>query len=934
MDGILSQYEVKLKKLLEKFLDPDFQIRNDVYINTLFSHLSGQHDKDLSEELLKLPLFSEWLLKACAYWEKKGIQPSPCTSTFVLHLISLLSKDEKIFTYFKTYNMYNTICSILKVKAPGTSPAIKLAYLKMLTSFLNHRSGLDWLISTDNWRDGLNYSLEGQTIYLIREAKQFIYNLLQQSIDYNNIFCDLVIKRIIQKLNDFQCQNKTGFPEVREESLLKHTSFVLKLILHILERHIETKNSDYRVPVIFITSYHLEKCIWKVGAATQIPDIVLDCDKILICIYFLQLFMLKLVVVPPPELKQLGVAVMKLINHRMLAKQHIIFLKLCHYTDYMWTFVLPNITQPISEDDLLKLELQLLPLQILPVVIVTFKHCSIIAKDFDNDDMRDIFITKLFKTMNEQTTRLCYQWKNIVMAEEEIFSMAQQSLMLIMTYRKYYSKNRAIIIFQSCIYAFKDIINTLKDGRTTAEIFYQNSAYLISLINCLSTFINEHEITWTESVETMCVLNATLDFLSLSRWSTRVVIEALKLLNLSISKYMSPNLALLIDKTQDSALDQIGPLLINKLHDMNWEIRDSALEILITISTFACSKFPSFQRVIIDSDLITLVVSMAVSDSESFVRASAIKCLQEMIKVNDFWNPILIQQQLPEKMIQMLNEETEAIVRTEAACLVKCIYEHQSFPVEMMDDVYKTMVSAATTDLHWEVKTNALDFWCKVILNHLQNQGMIDGRFPDVTFSKEHKKIVTLTEKEIKYRLSKVLYQLSQSGCLGVFVAAMQDDCDLEVMKTAAEKMKKIAKFFNLYNMDKVYTCSKSPTTPSHVSTSQKFNPPIHPSTLNTPPITPRMDYSDEVIDQIVQSSDINLLTNVYNPSDEVSTRPKFNTHVVEVTPEAFLSVLHSDLDAIVNEKTKWLQNIDDLNSLLDDMLKCYNGDVNSMDCY
>lgn len=396
---------------------------------------------------------------------------------------------------------------------------------------------------------------------------------------------------------------------------------------------------------------------------------------------------------------------------------------------------------------------------------------------------------------------------------------------------------------------------------------------------------------------------------------------------------MSPNLALLIDKTQDSALDQIGPLLINKLHDMNWEIRDSALEILITISTFACSKFPSFQRVIIDSGLLTLVVTMAISDSESFVRASAIKCLQEMIKVSEFWNPILIDLGLPQKMIKILNDETEAIVRTEAACLVRCIYEHQSFPVAMMDEVYKTMVYAATTDLHWEVKSNAIDFWGKVVLNHLQNQGMIDGKFPDVTFSKEHKKIVTLTEKEVKHRLSKVLHQLSQSGCLGVLVAAVQDDCDLEVMKKAIEKLKKISGLFSMYHMDKIYTCPDSPSSSSSSTNSPKFNQSVQ-SSLNTPPVTPRMDYSDEVIDQIINSTDMNLLTNVYNPDYEIPTKLRTDSNNLTITPEAFLSILKSDLDAMLSERTKWLQNIDDLNSLLDDMLKSYNDDVNSMDCY
>ena len=147
--------------------------------------------------------------------------------------------------------------------------------------------------------------------------------------------------------------------------------------------------------------------------------------------------------------------------------------------------------------------------------------------------------------------------------------------------------------------------------------------------------------------------------------------EALKLLKLSIEKYMSPNLALLVDNTENNALHLVSPLLRSKLHDSNWEIRDSALEILITISTIACTKFPSFQNMLINSNLITTTVNMSTSDSEGYVRASAIKCLQEMIKVNEFWNPILAQCQLPEKMVRILKHETEGVVRKEASCLMR-----------------------------------------------------------------------------------------------------------------------------------------------------------------------------------------------------------------------------------------------------------------------
>lgn len=128
---------------------------------------------------------------------------------------------------------------------------------------------------------------------------------------------------------------------------------------------------------------------------------------------------------------------------------------------------------------------------------------------------------------------------------------------------------------------------------------------------------------------------------------------------------MSPNLALLVDRTNDSSMSLLVPMLTAKLYDMDWDVRDSALEILQTISSIAhsskkwlfvvpltkidffCLEFPSFQTMLLDSGLLPIIVSMATSDSESFVRASAIKCLTQMIKVPAFWNQVLQSERIP-----------------------------------------------------------------------------------------------------------------------------------------------------------------------------------------------------------------------------------------------------------------------------------------------
>ena len=85
-----------------------------------------------------------------------------------------------------------------------------------------------------------------------------------------------------------------------------------------------------------------------------------------------------------------------------------------------------------------------------------------------------------------------------------------------------------------------------------------------------------------------------------------------------------------------------------------------------------------------------------------------------------------------------------------------------------LSNVFMVMACSAVSDLHWEVKVNALEFWEKVIERQMSDQGMIDGVFPSVTFSKENRKIVLLTENEIKLRLNKVLGELARIRCLQV----------------------------------------------------------------------------------------------------------------------------------------------------------------------
>lgn len=274
-------------------------------------------------------------------------------------------------------------------------------------------------------------------------------------------------------------------------------------------------------------------------------------------------------------------------------------------------------------------------------------------------------------------------------------------------------------------------------------------------------------------------------------------------------------------------------------------------------------------------------------------------------------------------MIQILLNEPEGIVRCEAATLISDIYFYQSFQEDNMPSIYKIMSHAVISDLHWEVKYNALLFWEHVINNELKNQGMIDGSFPTVTFSTENKKIVTLTNAEIAKRLNKALNRLSKCGCLGVFTIAIMEDYQFQVSKRAVNIVNILKDLVTKYNV-------KPESNKTNCGSSSE------PTSPDAEVIFVAPKLNNGILEEILDSKDINLLDDIINGGyvtvKDITSIKELNV----VHPDEFLNFIQKDLDTLINERERWLNNIDGLDSLLDDMLKTYNydHDVNRMDCY
>lgn len=156
----------------------------------------------------------------------------------------------------------------------------------------------------------------------------------------------------------------------------------------------------------------------------------------------------------------------------------------------------------------------------------------------------------------------------------------------------------------------------------------------------------------------------------------------------------------------------------------------------------------------------------------------------------------------------ILSQETNQFLKIETIKLLINAYNSERITKIHLCKVFKIMCHISTNDPNWKVRVESLTFWDLVIKKYLQNKGMIDGCFPKVTFSKEHKKIITLTESEIRNRLLTILEELNSIGCLGLLVKIIIYDCDADVTNAAVKIITNLQKFFKLYKLSDF----KSPT--------------------------------------------------------------------------------------------------------------------------
>ncbi|XP_017884705.1 uncharacterized protein LOC108627770 [Ceratina calcarata] len=946
----------RLSEVLELFLLPNYNIVSTTSLDLLLSHISENIKECNADDYEKCEIFQKWVIKATDVWSHEHVPVQPIV-IFTLKLVGLASRNELLFHYWQYQDVYNKLCNIFNLHKDDLPISVKMAYTTMLSSLIKHRSGRQWIIDSGVWTDIVKYAHGNYTLYVTHESHKFLCHLLLQE-QQNTDFC----KEVILTMATPMINNTLESPPYRvsEDSYLDQNKVLcatLDLLTSIIENTI-FENSENTISELCLEILSLDtrsKALFEACISTKLlPHI----RKLVILCMFVPL---KRTVREKKEMVDADVSQkfcwdLSFITLMLLSKTYVIEVVEINKILMVYWKKLQSLHEfKLGEEH--KFELQVITIMIVPLA-VCIKHT------YREHDIFDMFITKMFDVTCTTVQRLAYNVRDAIVKNDLCVShIAKVSIDKLLEMTNIMDREIAVITFQVLCHVLKNCVpdgnaakqclnDTLNSDNGPRRVMYKDPLegdpivdhpmLLSSLLNGLAVMTEKFKLKWQECVETICLLSLAQEILNHPGTEPMICVKALQVCKLAIQNFMPPNLVLLVET--DNHMNEIGPTFYRRLHDITWKVRDSVLEVLNTIATISENKYPAFQEFLLANDFLSLAIEIAKTDSERYVRASALIFISSTVRINKLWDKKLSQFNLPEVAINLFNGESEAIVRKEAVILIKELYVHRKWPKNVIETISRTMATAAVLDLDWEVKQNALEYWKHFIESHLADQGVLDDHFPKVTFSKEHRKIVSLNETEIKRRLNKALDELAKQNCLGVLLVTLKDDSDFAVCKMSARLINKLKTFLLKYKLNEPLPVSPLPKDSATFDTSYVKYEPTLSNNVESCSYTNEKTTNDSsnVIEEIVDANDANLLASIYKNSMTMDSEPekseqKTFRYISCVTRESFLqTIFNSDIYAYIEEKNRWLTSYTtSFESVVEDILTMYTkNDVNTMDCY
>lgn len=297
----------------------------------------------------------------------------------------------------------------------------------------------------------------------------------------------------------------------------------------------------------------------------------------------------------------------------------------------MWARIEEIRPNEVLEHSNLKFGDQVLMIQLMPIIYV------IGGRTTDETEYLDKFIQNLFCISCDFTVRHLYAIQEVLRQSGRcVIDLACKSIKGLIAKEAMLTNERAILVFQGLVYLLNEYLPVTKMLATPLKAL-DEPKLLTNLLIGIHSLLLRYNITWRGCIEASTLTTIALLLLNNQHLSGPLSIHVIKLIQLSIESFLSPNMALLIENLDGTAFESLGTSIMTRLQDNEWEVRDSTVSLIRSMVEISRDKYPAFQKLLIDSGVLSRVTCMATVDDESYVRAAAFQCIAQVVKVKAYW---------------------------------------------------------------------------------------------------------------------------------------------------------------------------------------------------------------------------------------------------------------------------------------------------------
>lgn len=446
----------------------------------------------------------------------------------MINLLKFLSQKEYVFIQLSVHGVLINLLDFLTLNESSEYFDNKLNIFKIYSSFLKHKSGLDW-ISVNNITEKIIDSARNSDVPETFEAScQFIALAVEKSLRNNEPLCKKLTKKLINSIFNNSASIARDDAKTKKTIKLEKIFIKLKFINGVMKKLLEEccKIRSFQIFTYFEEKFTLHKRLNELRSSSTNENIILEIDSIIFLLIF---FNIGNILINPfmgaiereekirRELCELTDIALKRIRQDQVLHN----LKLCYNSLASFQCIKHLIVESHydNDTDILQFETQMVAFQIMPLSFSIHVPLNLrMERLTTTDDVREMLFYKVIKGFSETTMRFLLKLRG----NSKNTSLDEGIVILenILETKHFYSKHMVNLLVEWLTFIFGDVISAKqtipeKCKFLTEELFDK-------LLDVLIEFVQEFNITWLDSIKFLSIIDLTYNFLKFEFNSTKV----------------------------------------------------------------------------------------------------------------------------------------------------------------------------------------------------------------------------------------------------------------------------------------------------------------------------------------------------------------------------------------------------------------------------